>query len=51
LLTVVVDGVGVARIQERVPIRHVDQLLLNLLAGVLKLGEEAARAEVVLVLV
>lgn len=50
-LPVIVDCQRPARVQERIPVRHVDQLLLDLLAGVFKLREEPAGTQVVLVLV
>lgn len=47
----VVDGVELARVQHGVPVGQVDLSLIDLRAGVFELGEEAARDEVVVILV
>lgn len=47
----VVNGTKLPRIQKCIPVGHVDLGLVNLARWILKLGEEAARDEVVVVLV
>lgn len=48
---VVVDGFEFARVEEGVPVCHVDEGFFHLRAGVFEFGEEAAGAEVVVVFV
>lgn len=50
-IPIVVDGLEVSRVQERIPVRHVDHGLLQLRPGKVELGKQAARPQVVVVLV
>lgn len=49
--SLVIDGAELSGIKESIPVSHVDQDLLDLVSWVLELREEAAGAEIVVVLV
>lgn len=50
-LAVIVNGAEIPSIQECIPIRKVNQLLLHLCTRVLELGKEAAAPEVVVIFI